>query len=347
MLPMILFLLIFPVLVLAEKLYVVERERGRLAVIEDGKLVKEIEGLGNLNHATLKPWKGKAYLISRDGYLSQIDIQRDELLKRVKVGESTIGIDFTEDHVVVANYEPKTVVVLDERLNIVRSFNTGSRNVGIKGFEGGFVFSLMDRDEIWLVRNGEVKVFKEVGAMPFDALLKGDVYAVGFFKEEGVGLLNIKDKGYRKVFFTSGDKEVVFKIPHFGTWGLVDERAFIPAVGERRLYVVNLKGFNLEGHIDLSGLPVFATTSPDGIYIAVNFSGDREDYIALVEAKAMKVIKELQVGRRVMHTKFSKDGKRLYISSYFDSKLRAFSVPELILLYEVDVPNPSGVFLIK
>ncbi|RME12258.1 MAG: NirF protein, partial [Aquificota bacterium] len=293
MLPLIFLLLTFPILAFAEKLYVVERERGSLAVVVDGRLVKEIEGLGNLNHATLKLWRGKAYLISRDGYLSQIDTEKDELLRKVKVGESAIGIDFTRDHIVVANYEPKTVVVLDEELNVVQSLNTGSRNVGIKGFEVGFVFSLMDRDEIWLVKDKSVKVFGNVGAMPFDALLKGNVYVVGFFKEGGVGLLDVKREVYRKVVFLSAGKEVVFKIPHFGTWGVSGDRAFIPVVGERRLYLVNLRNFNLEGHVELSGLPVFAVISPDGKYVAVNFSGDREDYVALVDPHTLEPVSRI------------------------------------------------------
>ncbi len=347
MLPLIIFFVIFPAFAFCEKLYVVERERGAVAVVKDGRLVKEIENLGNLNHATLKLWKGKAYLISRDGYLSQIDVQKDELLKKVKVGESTIGIDFTEDHIVVANYEPKTVLVLDEELKVVQTLITGSRNVGIKGFKGGFVFSLMDKDEIWLVKGKNLRVFKEVGAMPFDALLKGDVYVVGFFKEGGVGLLDVKGDVYRKVSFLSEGKQVVFKIPHFGTWGVLEDRAFIPAVGERRLYVVNLKNFSLEGYVELSGLPVFASISKDGRYLAVNFSGDREDHIALVDAVEPKVVKEERVGKRVMHMRFSEDGKRLYISSYFDSKLKVLSVPSLEVLEEISIPNPSGVFLIR
>lgn len=340
-------LLIIPLLVFAEKLYVVERERGALAVVEKGRLIREIKGLGNLNHATVKLWRGKAYLISRDGYLSQIDTDKDRLIKKVKVGESTIGIDFTDEHIVVANYEPRDVVVLDEDLKAVKRYETGSRNVGIKGFKGGFVFSLMDKDEIWLVKGERVKVFERVGEMPFDAFLKGNLYVVGFFKESGVGLLDTEREDYRKVSFSSQGEEVVFKIPHFGTWGVVGDRAFIPAVGERRLYVVSLKNFEVLGRVELPGLPVFAVASPEGRYVAVNFSSDMEDRIVLVDAEELRLVAQRDAGKRVMHMRFSSDGSRLYVSSYFDSKLKVLKVPELDILEEVSVPNPSGVFLIK
>ncbi|MBW7941752.1 MAG: NirF protein, partial [Candidatus Kuenenia stuttgartiensis] len=47
----------------AEKIYVVERERERLAVIENGVLSGEIGNLGNLNHATVKFNKNFMYVI--------------------------------------------------------------------------------------------------------------------------------------------------------------------------------------------------------------------------------------------------------------------------------------------
>ena len=345
MLPLILFLLSIS-LALAEKLYVVERERSSLAVVENGRLVKRIEALGNMNHATVKFWRGYAYVISRDGYLSKIDTKRDELVKRVKVGKSSIGIDFTDRYVIVANYDPDTVVVLDEELNVLREISTGSRNVGIKAYKTGFLFSLMDKDEVWWVKEEEVLKFA-VGKMPFDALLFGDHYLVGFFKDEGIGLIDLKEKSYKSLKFKRGGKEVVFKIPHFGTWGVFKDTAYVPAVGERKIYVVSLKDVKVLREIALSGLPVFVAVSPEGEHIAVNFSGDKENFVALYDLGSEKLLGEVQAGKRIMHFRFSKDGKRLYLTSYFESKLKVFEVPTLKLLHEVDIPNPSGVFLAK
>jgi len=345
MLPLILFLLSIS-LALAEKLYVVERERSSLAVVENGRLVKRIEALGNMNHATVKFWRGYAYVISRDGYLSKIDTKRDELVKRVKVGKSSIGIDFTDRYVIVANYDPDTVVVLDEELNVLREISTGSRNVGIKAYKTGFLFSLMDKDEVWWVREEEVLKFA-VGKMPFDALLFGDHYLVGFFKDEGIGLIDLKEKSYKSLKFKREGKEVVFKIPHFGTWGVFKDTAYVPAVGERKIYVVSLKDVKVLREIALSGLPVFVAVSPEGKHIAVNFSGDKENFVALYDLGSEKLLGEVQAGKRIMHLRFSKDGKRLYLTSYFESKLKVFEVPTLKLLHEVDIPNPSGVFLAK
>ncbi|MGB9874209.1 MAG: cytochrome D1 domain-containing protein [Hydrogenobacter sp.] len=344
MLPLIV-LFLFVSLSFGEKLYVVERERGAIAVIEDDRLVGEIGELGNLNHATVKLWKGFAFVISRDGYLSKVDTHKDLLLKKVKVGNSSIGFDFTENSVVVANYDPDTVVVLDEDLKVIKTIKTGSRNVGIKGHGRAFVFSLMDKDEVWLVEDGNIIKFRVEG-MPFDALLSGDAYLVAFFKSSGVGRIDIKKRKYEKLSFTSQGKDVVFKIPHLGTWGVVGSKAYIPAVGEKKIYEVDLQSLHVLRTYDLPGLPVFVVVSPNERYVAINFSGDKEDYVALLDVSEGRLT-EVKAGQRVMHLRFSKDGRKLYVSSYFDSKLKAFEVPSMRLVYEVGVPNPSGIFRIE
>ena len=327
--------------------FVVERERGSLAVIEKDRLVKEIKELGNLNHATLKFFKGYGYLISRDGYLSKIDPENYKLIKRIKAGESAIGLNFCPNKVLVANYAPKSVAVFSENLKLLKEIKTNSRNVGIKSDGRLFVYALMDKDSLQVRDCKTLKLVKEIkaGDMPFDALLYGETYIVGFFKENAVGVLNLKTLQYKKVKFKKGKNEVVFKIPHFGLWGVKRELAFIPAVGERKVRVVNLKTFEYVGDIPVKGLPVFVQVSPDGNYLAVNYSGDAEDYLTLIELKTLKPLKTKKLGKRILHFRFTKDGRFIYLSSYFEGKVKKVSVPELKVVKEIDVPTPSGVFI--
>ncbi len=346
MLPLILLLLFafaFP-----QKVYVVERERGSVAVIADGKLKKEIGGLGNTNHATLKFYRNYAYVVSRDGYLSQIDTSSDILLKKVRVGKSTIGFTFCSDGIAVANYSPHTVVLLSPDLKVLKTIRTGSRNVGIKAHGRLLIFSLMDMDEIWAVDCldfKKVKVVHEAGSMPFDALLSGNRYIVGFFKESSAGILNLKDMSYRKVSFGEKGGQVVFKIPHFGLWGVYENRAYIPAVGDRRLHVVDLDSFRYITSVELPGLPVFVSVSPDGRYLGVNYSGDKEDFFTLIDRRTLRVLETKRLGRRILHFRFSPDGRFVYISSYYENKLKKISIPDLKVLEEIAVPTPSGVFI--
>ena len=329
------------------EVFVVERERESLAVIKNDKLVEEIKNLGNMNHATLKFFNGYGYLISRDGYLSKINPKTYKLVKKVRVGESTIGINFCPKKILVANYAPKNVVILSEELELLKDVKTGSRNVGIKSNGKLFVYALMDKDSLHVGRCEDLKLLKEinVGRMPFDALLYNDVYIVGFFRENAVGVLNLKNLEYKKVKFRKGKKEVVFKIPHFGLWGVKGNLAYIPAVGERKVHVVNLETFEYVGDIPVRGLPVFVQVSPDGRFLGVNYSGEDEDFFTLVDLKTLKPVKTKRLGKRILHFRFTPNGKYVYISSYFENKVKKVSVPDLEVIKEIDVPTPSGVFI--
>lgn len=331
---------------LAEKIYVVQRERGNLSVIENDEIQGEINDLGNLNHATIKVWKSKAYLITRDGYLIKIDPKNDKVLKKVKVGNSSIGIDFTDSNIMIANYDPKNVVILDDDLNVIHSFETSSRNVGIRAFGDKFVFSLMDKDEIWLVKGKDVKIYKDVGKMPFDAMLKENVYITCFFNSNEIGILDLKTENYKRITLSSGESGLILKIPHVGLWGVKQDIALIPGVGEKKIYVLDLNNFSIDRQIDVAGLPVFTIISPDKNYGIINFSGDMEDYISVIDLTNYKTLLTKNAGKRVMHMRFSKDSKKVYVSSFFDSKVRIFRFPEMEIIKGFTIPNPSGIFLI-
>ncbi|MBF0319205.1 MAG: NirF protein [Nitrospirae bacterium] len=332
----------------AEKLYVVEREREAIAVVDNGK-VSEIENLGSMNHALVKFDAGAAYVVGRDGFFSHIDTKTDKLVKRVKVGSSGIGFTSCNDYIAVANYDPKDVVILDRKLNIAKKIETGSRNVGIKCLDNLLVFSLMDKDEIWVLDAKkdfkQVKAIKTGGEMPFDALLTGDTYVAGFFKG-GVALLDLKDFKYNEKIIMAG-QQTVFKIPHFGTWGVAGQRAYIPAVGENKLIIIDTKDYTYTGSIELTGLPVFVVVSPDGKYLAVNYSGDKDNYVTIIDLKDNKVLKNIDAGKRIMHLRFSGDGKTLYASAYFENMVKTIGKDTWAVRDWVSVPTPSGIFIVQ
>ncbi len=329
-------------LVFGTQVWVVERERGALAVLQGGR-VFEIEGLGDLSHATLKFKGSSAYLVGRDGYISLIDTKELRLVRRVRAGSSSIGFAFCGEKIVVANYDPGTVLILSPDLRVQKVIKTGSRNVGLRSWKGLFVFSLMDKEEIWVADCGGkvLKKFK-TSSTPFDALLSEGVYLVGLFNPPKIGVLDLTTMTYREVPLGKSE-EAVLKVPHLGTWGVKEGRAYIPAVGERKLYVFDLVKLKKVGEIELPGLPVFAVVSPEGRYVAVNFSGDMEDFVALIERG--RVVRLERVGRRVLHLRFSKEGRFLYVSSYYENKVKKLSIPDLKVVEEVVVPTPSGVFL--
>ena len=331
-----------------EKIYIVQRERESLQVINQSQITK-VEDLGNLNHATMKFKWGKGYLLARNGYISKVDIENDQLLKKVKVGKSGIGLTFTDEHVVIVNYEPSSVVVLSKDLDVVKTILTESRNVGVKVFKDLLVFSLMDKNEIWILdikKDYEiVKKIQNIGNLPFDALINKDKYLVGFFNEPTIGFLDLHDYQYTRISLNLENSNVVYKVPHFGYWGIVDNFAFVPIAAQKKILVIDLVKKSYVDEINLPGEPVFAAVSPDKGTLVVNFSGDKENYLTIVDTKKRALLKTFEAGRRIMHLRFSSSGERLFVTSYFENKMHVFNAFSWVKEKSFDVATPSGVFL--
>jgi len=328
------------------KYYVVERSRGALGVIENEIHTKDIKDLGDMNHAIVKYGKKYAYVISRNGVLTKINPCTDKIISQTKAGKSSIDFDISKNLIVVSNYDPKTIVFFNHDLKSLKTINTGSRNVGIKFYKNFVISLLMDKNAVWIIDNKDFHIVKKIrnaGIMPFDAIRDDNRYLVSFFVGNDIGVLNLRNFAYKRIRYgnTTG---AVLKIPHYGLFSVSGDYAFMPAVGERAIDVVNLKKENLVRKIKLLGYPVFVIVSPKKNLIAINYSGDKDDYLTFVNPSTMKVIKNLKIARRVMHMRFSKDGSKLYISDYFDDKVKILNTNDFKVIKEVSIPQPSGVF---
>lgn len=332
-----------------EKVYVVEREREALTVIKNETESKKISNLGNLNHATIKFRGDFAFVLARDGYISKIDTKNDVLIKKVKVGQSGIGITFIKKHLAMVNYDPLSVIVLDEDLNVIKTIETDSRNVGVKSWNNFLVFSLMDKNEIWVLdadKNYElVKTVKDVGELPFDALIKDHIYIVGLFSEGSVGVFDLKTFHYHKISMKDSSGGVVFKVPHFGYWGVVGDEAVVPLSGNKSLLVIDLKKMQGKKEIALPGNPVFASVSPDKKFLSINYSGEEEDLISVFRTSDWSKVADINAGRRVMHLRYSLSHDALYVSSYFENKVHILSTKTWEKIRSIPVSTPSGIFL--
>ena len=331
-----------------DKVYVVERERESLFVL-DNQNEKIIKDLGNLNHATMKFRGNFGYVLARDGSISKIDVTNDVVVKKVTIGKSGIGLTFIGDYIAIVNYDPNSVVILDKDLNIVKTIETSSRNVGIKTFKNFLVFSLMDKNEIWVLDSSKnfesVKKFEKVGQLPFDALIKDEKYIVGFFNEAAIGILDLNLLRYEKVILKDVGEKLVYKVPHFGYWGIVNNNAIVPIVADKKLLVLDLNTSKAIKEIELIGNPVFASVSPDKSTLIVNYSGDKEDFISVVDLKSFTKTKDINVAKRVMHLRFSQDGKKAFVTSYFDNSLKTLETDNWNIIDVKKVATPSGIFL--
>ncbi|WP_457748099.1 cytochrome D1 domain-containing protein [Sulfurimonas sp.] len=339
-----------------EKFFVVERESSSLAVIENGLPTNHMQNMHNMNHGVLKFYDNDAYLISRDGYIMRFNPKTEKKLNEYKTSKSAIGFVIAKNYVAVANYDDKSVDILSRDLKPIEKIKTGSRNVGIKVYKNYLIFSEMDNDSIAVYKNKNsakekpnfvlYKEFKDVGVMPFDAMIKGDKYINGFFQSPWFGVVDLDTMKFEKIQLKLGDRKPVLKVPHFGFWSISDSQVFIPAVGDNKVFVYT-PNFKFVKAIETKGLPVFTALSPNKKYLAVTFSGKDFPTIQIIDTKTLKVIKTFTFDGKVLHLRWSKEKPQLYVSVNDSNKVVVLNTTKgwWINREIFTIKKPSGIFI--
>ncbi len=338
-----------------EKVFVVERESNSLAVIEKGLTKSHIGGMHNMNHGVVK-FDGKdGYVISRDGYVIKFDPEKEVIVKEQKTSDSAIGFTISKNFLAVANYAKKSVDILDRDLNPIQSFETGSKNVGIKIYKDYLIFSQMDNDKITVLKdknggkglpNFEIyKEFEDVGVMPFDAMIKDNNFITGFFQSDHFGVVDLDTMKYSKIKILLEDRKPVLKVPHFGFWSIGGGYVFIPAVGNNKVLVYT-PDFKYVKNIETEGLPVFTALSPDKKYLAVTFSGKKFPVIQIIDTKTLKIVKRFEFDGKVLHVRWSNVRPNLYVSVNDTNKVAVIHTKDWYLSREIfQIKKPSGIFI--
>ena len=339
-----------------EKIFVVERENSSLATIYNGLQRTHIEGMRNMNHGVVK-FDGKdAYVISRDGYVIKFDPISEQIKNEYKTSKSAIGFVIGKNYVAVANYDDKSVDILTRDLKPIKKIKTNSKNVGIKIYKNFLIFSQMDNDIISVfkdINEGEplpnfklFKEFKEVGELPFDAMIKDNNYIVGFFTSKHYGVVDLDKMTFKKIkIFLDENRKMVLKVPHFGFWSIGGDKVFVPAVGDNKVLVYDNK-FNFVKNIQTQGLPVFTSLSPDKKYLAVTYSGKDFPTIQIVDTKTLEIIQTFNFPGKVLHLRWSNKDNYLYVSVNDANMVSVINTQEWFVEREIfNIKKPSGIFI--
>ncbi|MEN4052212.1 cytochrome D1 domain-containing protein [Sulfurimonas indica] len=338
-----------------EKIFVVERESNSVAVVINDLPKSHMTGMHNMNHGVIKFYGNDGYLISRDGYVVRFDPRSEKKLDEYKTSKSAIGFVIAKNYVAVANYDDKSVDILSRDLKPLQKIKTGSRNVGIKIYKNYLIFSEMDNDAIAIYKDENekkgqpkfklYKEFKDVGVMPFDAMIKGDKYINGFFQSPWFGVVDLDSMQFEKIQLKLDDRKPVLKVPHFGFWSISDSKVFIPAVGDNKVFVYT-PDFKFLKAIKTEGLPVFTALSPDKKYLAVTFSGNKFPVIQIIDTKTLKVIKRFAFDGKILHVRWSNEAPKLYVSVNDTNKLAIINTKGWWLQKEIfTIKKPSGIFI--
>jgi len=349
---------------------VIERAEGSALIINTTQRTKlaKITALGDLSHASVVFSRDQryAFIFGRDGGLTKIDLLQDKVAKRIIQAGNSIGGAISQDGrlIAVSNYSPGGVKIFSsESLQLVADIPAVygdyklSKVVGLVDAPGQkFVFSLFDAGEIWLVdikdpANPVIQKFKNVGKQPYDALLTPDgrYYIAGLFGEQGLALLDLwnPEAGVKRILPDYGkndEKLPVYKMPHLEGWAIAGDLMFIPAVGQHEVLVIDKKQWKLVKRIPVAGQPVFVMARPDGRQIWVNFAFPDNQYLQIIDAKNLSIVKHLTPGKAVLHMEFTPRGEEVWVSVRDDNQVIVYDTERFSEKQRLSADKPSGIF---
>jgi protein NirF len=349
---------------------VIERATSSLQVLDTTARTSlfRVGDLGDLSHASAVFSRDAryAYVFGRDGGLSKVDLLCGRLDKRVVQAGNSIGGAISQDGrlVAVSNYTPGGVKVFDaESLQLVAdlpakdSEGRSSKVVGLVDTPGQkFVYTLYDAGEIRVAdlsdpAKPEVQEFRDIGRLPYDALITPDgrYYIAGLFGEDGLALLDLWNtrQGVQRILDNYGrgkEKLPVYKMPHLEGWAMAGHHVFLPAVGQHEVLVVDSTDWKEVGRISVHGQPIFVEARPDGRQVWVNFAHPRNDTVQVIDTQSLQISGTLQPGKGVLHMEFSPRGEAVWISVRDADEIQVYDTATLERLAKLPAEKPSGIF---
>lgn len=351
-----------------ELMVVVEKDAEKLLFI-NGKTHTEI---GRIHDIGFQPHtsvfssdKKYMYIISRDGWLSKIDITTLDPVISIRVGENSRGTALTDDDkfLAVGNYEPHTLVIVDtETMRIIETIETsgeikneiiGSR-VGVVVESGqDFIVALKDLNSVWIIKQDVNKKwivknkYSNIGnnKTPLhDGFLTpdGKFFVVAAQGANSVWVLNAK------TWEVVGEVSTG-KLPHTGPGAIWKNTTYIPALEEGLITAIDMNTWKPIASIKTGGPGLFVRSyskNPEYPYIWADTAfGDYKDEIYVIDARINKVVKTLipVKEKNSWHPEFTYDGKSVYVVSQEGGEVVVYDAHTFEVVKRIKADTPSAV----
>lgn len=344
---------------------VVERDAESLLFIDSSvhTPVARITNVGYQPHTEVfSPDAKFSYLISRDGWVTKINLETLETEKSVRVGTNSRGTALTDDgkFLVIGNYEPETIVVMNpETLEVIKTIDLVVVRDGktLRSRAGALVESgqkviiaLKDLNSVWVLDTSKEDL--PISNMYWNIGGTEGLLHDGYLTADGrFFVVAAQDANVVWVLDTKTMKEVARvptgKKPHTGpgaTWG---HTTFVPSLGEGILTAIDTRAWTAEKYIQTGGPGLFVRSYDDPAYPYVwadaAFGGEHNDEIYVIDGKTLEIVKTLipMDGKQVIHPEFTRDGKYVYVIVWGGNKVYVYDSLTFEVKATIDATTPS------
>ena len=293
------------------------------------------------------------YLASRDGWITKFDMYRLQKVAEVRAGINTRNAAVSGDdrYVMVGNYLPHTLVVLDAHdLSLVKVIPVTDRNgentsrvsaVYSAPPRDSFIVALKDLKEVWEISylddpppvfNSYVHDFRmgeglaEKGSFPVRRIRLDDFLDDFFFDQPYHHLIGASrsDRRGQVVNLLVGRKIATLDLsgmPHLGsgiTWNYQGREVLAtPNLRQGKVSVIDMSSWQTIKQIDTLGPGFFMRSHENSRYAWVDvFFGPHKDAVHVIDKQSLEIVKTLRPapGKTAAHVEFTRDGKYALLS---------------------------------
>jgi hypothetical protein len=324
------------------------------------------------------------YFTSRDGWISKFDLYQLKTVAEIRVGINARNTAISSDDrfVIVGNYMPNTLVILDaDDLSLVKIIpvldkkGKPSRVSAVYDARPrhSFVAALKDSPELWEINyqdpppagfgnwvhdyrkdSGEAKV----RLFPIRRIYLDSVLDDFFFDQEYVHVLSASRKGKGQVVDMDLGRKVadldIPGMPHLSsgiTWKRTTkdgEQTVLatPNLKEHAVSIIDMKTWKLIKKIATLGSGFFMRSHEKSPYAWVDvFFGKNKDVMHVIDKQTLEIVKTLRPspGKTSAHVEFTKDGRYALVSIWeMDGAIVVYDAKTLKEVKRIPMKKPVG-----
>ncbi|MBI3937980.1 MAG: c-type cytochrome [Betaproteobacteria bacterium] len=321
------------------------------------------------------------YFASRDGWVSKYDLYNLKMVAEVRAGINTRNAAVSRDgrYVMVGNYLPHTLVVLDARdlapLKVIPVADDSGKTSRVSAVydaapRGSFVAALKDIPEVWEIsydenappvyaglvhdyRMGEALAAKE---RFYPRRIRLEDYLDDFFFDQGYAHVigASRDGGGGQVVNLDVRRKIadiaVPGMPHLGsgiTWAYRGRTVLAtPNLKEAVVSVIDLGTWRMVKNIPTLGPGFFLRSHEATRYAWVDaFNSAHRDSLQVIDKQTLEVVATLTPapGKTAAHVEFTRDGRYALASVWdMDGALVVYDAATLAEVKRLPMRKPSG-----
>ena len=278
------------------------------------------------------------YLASRDGWITQYDLYNLTPVAEIRAGINTRNLAVSGDgrYVMVANYLPHTLVLLDAAglapLRVIPVENGRGETSRVSAVyaappRGSFVAALKDLPEVW-----EIAYRDPSGGsspLPVEPVLRrvalAGILDDFFFDPAWKYLIGASREGFGQVVELDSGRSIADVdlpgLPHLGsgiTWEVGGRTVLAtPNLKEGVVSVIDMATWRTVKRIETLGPGFFMRSHESSRYAWVDvFFGPHRDAVHVIDKSSLEIVETLRPapGRTAAHVEFTRDGRYALLS---------------------------------